>query len=89
MNDYEKQYLYFDTEEELLGLSAFPLILSDTLVIYVHRVLGDGALNWLREYSAEEVLKEKERIVSLGMPDNEFFSMEELMERLHQFLGVL
>lgn len=85
MNDYEKQYLYFDTQEELLGLSAFPLILSDTLVIYVHRVLGDGALNWIREYTEEEVEAEKQRIMSLGMPENEFFTYEELMIRLQAY----
>ena len=81
----DKQYLYFDTQEELLGLSTFPLILSDTLIIYVHRVLGDGALNWLREYTEEEVEVEKQRIMSLGMPENEFFTYEEIMIRLQAY----
>lgn len=81
----DKQYLYFDTQEELLGLSAFPMQLSDTLTIFVHRVLGDGALNWIREYSQEEIEAEKQRIIDLGMPENEFFTYEELMVRLKAY----
>lgn len=85
MNDFDKQYLYFDTEEELLGLSGYTVILGENLTIYVHRVLGDGALNWIREYTPEEVQAEKERIIALGMPENEFFSYTELLERLTEY----
>jgi hypothetical protein len=85
MNDYEKQYLYFSLEENLLGLPAFPLVLSDDLVVFVHRLLGDGALNWNIEYSNDELIQEKERIVAMGIPESEFFTMKTLLELLEQF----
>jgi len=88
MNDYEKQYIYFNSEEKLLGLPAFSFVLKDDLVIFVHRLLGDGALNWSKVYSSEELQQEKERVVAMGISENEFFTMQTLLERLDKFEGV-
>jgi hypothetical protein len=88
MNDYEKQYLYFNSEEKLLGLPAFSFVLKDDLVIFVHRILGDGALNWSRKYSNEELIQEKKKLVEKGISESEFFTMRTLLKRLDKFEGV-
>lgn len=78
-------YIYFSDISKLLGLPVYPHTLFDGTVIYLHRVLGDCNLNWNRLYSQEEVEAEKQRIISLGMPENEFFTYEELMIRLRKY----
>jgi len=85
MNDFEKQYLYFADESKLNGLPAHPYMLSDGTIVYVHRILGDGYLNWARVYTSQELDKEKQRIISLGIPENEFFAYTEIFERLQEY----
>lgn len=78
-------YIYFADPSKLLGLPCMPHTFSDGVTVYVHRVLGDANLNWSREYSQEEVEAEKQRIISLGMPSDEFFTYERLMTRLQAY----